>query len=102
MKMIQKSQELIKRLQASQQQMLAHVTSLDDTTIALLDTNDDSVECGKAQRVARKIKWKRNKKNKESTDDNDTSEENNTIRRSPRFRKEARKSKERLFVYDAK
>ena len=35
-------------LQALQQQMLTHIASLEDTVIALSDTEDDSIEHKKA------------------------------------------------------
>ena len=48
-KLIKKLQVSISILQASQQQMLTHIASLEDTVIALSDAKDNSVEYRKVQ-----------------------------------------------------
>ena len=80
--------------------MLTHIASLEDTVIALSDTEDDSIEHKKAKRVAKKIKRKRNKRKKEANDDSDMSDNNEYIRRSSRFWKEARNNNVCFFIYD--
>ena len=57
-KLIKKLQVSISILQVSQQQMLTHIASLEDTVIALSDTKGDSAEYRKAQRIEKKIKRK--------------------------------------------
>ena len=80
MKMILELQATVKMLQESQQQMITHIASLEDTVITLSDAEDNSVEYKKAQRVAKKIKRKRIEKQRASNIDSDTSEENTSNR----------------------
>ena len=58
-KMIKDLQELVKLLQSAQQQTLTCVNVLEDTVIALSDTENKLVDHRKAQKVAKQIKRKR-------------------------------------------
>ena len=70
--------------------MITHITSLEDTVIALSDSEDDSIIYRKAQKMAKKIKRKRQEKKTYYIDDSETSEESNKQSRAPRFRKQPR------------
>ena len=72
----------------SQQRLITHIKSLEDTVIALSDSENDSVNYNRAQKIAKLIKRKRQEKKTSCTDESDASEENNTRKRAPRFRKQ--------------
>ena len=65
-----------------------HINALEDTVIALSDSEDNSVRYRKAQKVAKQIKRKRNKKKTYYTDESDTSEESQKKEQALRFRKQ--------------
>ena len=77
MKIICELQKMVQELQKSQSQLIAHITLLEDTVIALSDSEDDSIIYRKAQKMAKKIKRKRQEKKTYYTDDSETSEESN-------------------------
>ena len=90
MKIIRELQKTVQELQKLQSQLIVHITSLEDTVIALSDSKDDSIIYRKAQKMAKKIKRKRQEKKTYYTDDSETSKESNEQRRAPRFRKQPR------------
>ena len=78
--------------------MLTHIASLEDTVIALSDTDDNTVKYRKAQKVAKKIKRKRQDR-RQRNDDSDISKES-IRRRSPCFRLAQGAKNARIFKYD--
>ena len=60
-----------------------HINTLEDTVIALSDSEDDSVSYRKAQKMVKQIKRKRQEKKIYYTDESDTSEESHSKKRAP-------------------
>ena len=78
MKMIKELQNLVKVLQDKQQQIDHYIQSLEDTVIALSETDDDSAKHRAARKMAKKIKKKRIDINNKMNEESDTSN-NSTI-----------------------
>ena len=80
MKLIKDLQEHVKSLHLSQQQLVTHMQSLEDTAIASSDSKNESVQCNRANKLVKKIKRKTQVKKIDCTDESDASEENDRKR----------------------
>ena len=98
-KLIKELQASISMLQASQQQILTYIASLEDAVISLLDTEDNSVGYRKAQRVAKKIKRKHQDRKRANITESNLSEDSTTVRRAPQFKNTEQNNKTRFFTY---
>ena len=90
MKIIRELQKSVAALEQNQNRLLMHIESLENTVIALSDSEDDTVGYKKAKKIATKIKRKRQENRTYYTDESDTSEESQKNKRAPRFRKQQR------------
>lgn len=99
MTIIQQLQDAVKNLENRQQKLISHIESLEDTVIALSDSEEGSVEFKTAARVVKKIKRKRKEQHQKIAKDSDTSDDSRSYRRSPRFKKPALSNKNRPRYY---
>ena len=73
-------------MQATQNQLIIYIKSLEDTIITLWDTKDNTVEYKKATKIAVNIERKKLDRKGEDRTDSDTSEELQSRNISPHFK----------------
>ena len=75
-----------------------YIKSLEDTVIALSESEDESIEHRTATKMAKKIKRKRKEINHQMNEDSDTSCEGDKDRQPPRFKQNKNQHRPRFFT----
>ena len=81
---------------------MTHITGLEDTVIALSDSEDSTVEYKKARRIASNIKRKRLHQKSKDESDSENSIEQPKRRVSPRFQKQNKQQATRYYTLERK
>ena len=100
--MIQELQKSVKLLQDTQNNLISHIKSLEDTVLVLSDSEDNTAEYKKAKKIAGYIKRKRLDQRSQEESDSDVNKEPLGRRRSPRFRKITKQQSARYYALDEK
>ena len=85
-------------MQEKQQNMEKYIKSLEDTVIALSESEDESIEHRTVTKMAKKIKRKRKEINNQMNEDSNTSYEGDKDRRPPKFKQNKNQHRPRFFT----
>ena len=78
-----------------------YINTLEETVIALSDSEDDSIGYRKAQKMVKIIKRKWQEKKTYYTDDSDNSDESQPRRRAPRFQEQPKENIPRYYPIES-
>ena len=79
-----------------------YIKSLEDTVIALSESEDESIEHRTARKMVKKIKRKRKDRNNQMSEDSDTSGEGDKDRWPPRFKQIKNQYRPRFYTLQPK